>query len=222
MIKACLFDLDGTILDTLTTIAHFGNEALKKFGIETIDREEYKYLAGSGAKKLVERMLRFRGAYTEETFCRVYEYYVSIYDANPTYLTEVFDGIEELLGFLKKENIAVGVITNKPDFAAKSVCREKFAKGLIDAVQGQTEDIPIKPAPDGALMLLGEFGVTGEQTIYVGDTSVDMQTGKKLGAYTVGVLWGFRGEKELTDSGADKIVSHPDEIIDIVNKLKNF
>ena len=114
----------------------------------------------------------------------------------------------------------MGVITNKPDFAAKAVCEAKFKKGLLDIVRGQTESVAVKPDPEGALMVLEKLGAKTEETMFVGDTSVDMQTGKNLGAYTVGVLWGFREKEELIKSGADIVVSKPHEIKEIVNNFK--
>ena len=219
MIKACLFDLDGTLLDTLTTISHYGNRALSEYGIDPADKEEYKYFAGNGARILVERMLRFREAYSEENFQNVYNFYMESYDSNPTYLTEPYDGIEEMLLSLKDMGIKTGVISNKPDYAAKSVCKNKLNGTLVDFVQGQKEGVPIKPDPAGPMEVLTVLGFLPEETLYVGDSGVDMQTGKNLGSYTVGVSWGFRGVEELTQSGADEIVYSPLDIIEIVKKI---
>ncbi len=219
MIKGCLFDLDGTILDTLTTIAHFGNKALEDNGIEPIESVEYKNFIGNGAKKLVERMLRFRNAYSIENFHNIYNCYMKLYDANPTYLTEPFDGIEEMLLSLKNRGIKIGVISNKPDYATRAVCKAKFKEGILDKVQGQLDTVPVKPDTKGPLMVLDALGVKCEDTVYIGDSGVDMKTGKNLGAYTVGVSWGFRDTDELVECGADKIVYSPREIADILDTL---
>lgn len=218
MIKACLFDLDGTVLDTLTTIAYYGNKALENFGIKAIDVARYRYLAGNGAQKLVERMLTLRDVYSEELYRDVYEYYMACYDSNPTYLTEPFEGIEDLLADMKAAGIKTGVISNKPDFATRSVCAGKIKAGLLDCVRGQVEGVPIKPHPQGPLEVLRELKAEPKETMYVGDTSVDMETGKTLGAYTVGVTWGFRERQELLDSGADVLVDNPGEIWELINK----
>lgn len=220
MIKACLFDLDGTLLDTLTTIAYFCNNALKKHGVEPVDDiNKYKYFVGNGAKKLVERTLREKNAYNDDIYNKVYKYYTESYDADPTYLTEPYDGICPMLKALKTKGIKTGVISNKPDFATKAVCRKKLAPGLVGEVRGQVEGIAVKPDIQGPLKVLEALNVRPEDTMYIGDTSVDMQTGKNLGAYTVGVLWGFRSEEELRASGADEIVSHPSEIIEIIERI---
>jgi len=218
MIKACIFDLDGTILDTITSIAHYGNLALKEFGIEPIEKEHYNFFAGNGAKILIRRMLEYRNCFSEELFNKVYPFYMKSYDANPTYLTEPFDGICELLKKLNSLGVSSAVISNKPDFAARSVCKEKFESGLLDVVRGQVEGVRIKPDTQGVLLVVKELGVNADEVIYVGDTDVDMQTGKNLGAYTIGVLWGFRKEDELLANGADELVSHPMEIAHIIER----
>ena len=219
MIKACLFDLDGTLLNTLTTIAHFGNLALKKYGLEPFDEESYKPFVGNGAKKLVERMLRARDAYSEDLYNKMYEYYMKSYDADPTYLSAPYEGIGEMLTNLKERGIKVGIISNKPDFAAKSVARAKLDADCIDDVQGQIEGVPIKPDVSGPMQVLARLGVVPSETIYIGDSGVDMQTGKNLGSYTIGVSWGFRGVEELKEKGADLVVDCPKEIINALDNI---
>ncbi len=219
MIKACLFDLDGTVLDTINTIAWYCNKALEKFGIEAIPVERYNYLAGKGAKNLVESMLRERNCFSEELFSEVFSYYMSIYDTDPYYLTKPFDGIEELLASLKAMGIKTAVISNKPDFATKSLCQKMFALGSLDTVRGQVEGVKLKPHTEGVELVMNSLGVNKDEILYIGDTDVDMQTGKNLGAYTVGVLWGFRDAKELNANGADELVSHPAEILHIIERI---
>lgn len=215
-INACLFDLDGTLLNTLTTIAYYGNISLKKFGLAAIADDEYRYLVGDGAKLLVERMLRYDNAYTSEMYGKVYKYYNEQYNADVKRYTAPYDGIAEMLTELKKRGIKRGVISNKPDFAARGAVSEFLGHELIDVCHGQIEGIKIKPDPSGALAVLSEMGVQPSECMYIGDTGVDMQTGKNLGAYTVGVLWGFRDLNELKENGADTIVSAPHEILNLL------
>ena len=219
MIKACVFDLDGTLLDTITTISHYVNMALNKFGLPSIETERFKYLVGNGAKILIERSLNEVDAYSEEMFEKVFAYYNEKYNADTKLYTEPYPGIYELLNEIKKENLLTAVVSNKPDFATKSVIKDFFEDGLIDIPRGQVEGVPVKPAPDGAIEVLKQLGVTPEESIYVGDTWVDMQTGKSLGAFTIGVLWGFREYDELKSNGADLIVEKPSEIMDYIKKV---
>ncbi len=219
MIKACLFDLDGTLLDTISTISYYGNLALEKFGIESIETDEYKYFVGNGAKLLVERMLNFRNAYTEEMFDKVFEYYNEQYNADVKRYTAPYDGIEDLISELKSQGILTAVISNKPDYAACEAVKMFFKDGSFDIVHGQREGIKIKPDPEGAVDILETLDVKPEETVYVGDTWIDMQTGKSLGAHTVGVLWGFRKYDELNTHGADIIISEPKEILAYIKEL---
>ncbi len=219
MIKLCIFDLDGTLLDTLGTISYYGNEALKKCGIEPILKEDYKYHVGQGIYNLIKNMLNAKNCCTEENFNKVFKIYDDAYNSNTTYKTEVYDGIKELLDNLKRDGIKIAVMSNKPDFATKSVAYDFFGRGYFDIVLGQRENIAIKPDPYSVIEIINKLDVSKEEVIYIGDTSVDMKTGKNAGLNTVGVLWGFRDEKELTESGADLIISNPNELYEYIKEL---
>lgn len=217
MKKLCIFDLDGTLLDTLPTISYYCNLSLREFGLPEIEQEKYKYLAGNGAKVLIERMLDEVGADREKYFDRVYKFYNREYDKNVSYLTKPFDGVPEMLAGLKTLGINTAVISNKPDFAAVNVVK-LFLGELVDIAHGGREGIPLKPAPDGVFEIMQEAGVSADECIYVGDTGTDMETGKNSGIFSIGVLWGFRKEDELLANGADIIVSDPLEIFDYAKK----
>ena len=217
MKKLCIFDLDGTLLDTLPTISYYCNLSLREFGLPEIEEEKFKYLAGNGAKVLIERMLDEVGADREEYFDKVYKFYNREYDKNVSHLTKPFDGVPEMLAGLKTLGIDTAVISNKPDFAAVNVVK-LFLGELVDIAHGGREGIPLKPAPDGVFEIMEEAGVTADECIYVGDTGTDMETGKNSGIFSIGVLWGFRKEDELMANGADMIVSHPLEILDYAKK----
>jgi phosphoglycolate phosphatase len=214
--NACIFDLDGTILDTIDTIAYFGNLALSRFGLSRIETEKYKYFAGNGAVKLVSRMLESVGIQDEPTFQKVFEYYIREYNKNASFKTKVFDGINELLNELIKRGVKLGVLSNKPHDATCSVVKEFFGENTFSRCIGQRGGYPMKPNPKPALDMAQDMGANPGEVIYVGDTSVDMETGKRAGFYTVGVLWGFRKEDELIKSGADLIVSKPLEILAVI------
>ena len=216
MFKAIIFDLDGTLLDTVETIAYYGNKALKKFGFCDIESEKYKYLAGNGAKNLVKGMLETVQEYDEEIFEKVFEYYSKEYNKDTLYKTEVYDGINELLSNAKKAGMKLAVLSNKPHDATVDVLGKFFDDNTFDFKFGAREGVPLKPDPTAAVMLAEMLGVKEKECLYVGDTDVDMKTGKNAGFYTIGVLWGFRDRKELEENGADTIASHPSEILKLL------
>ncbi|HIV02138.1 MAG TPA: HAD family hydrolase [Candidatus Aphodoplasma excrementigallinarum] len=213
MFKGCMFDLDGTLLNTIHTISHYGNQALRRFGLPEIETETYKRLVGEGAGVLVQRMLKENGVRDDALFSRVYEYYVSTYDADPYVLTEIYPGIPELLGALRARGMALSVLSNKPHAATVKVIQQFFPAGTFQYVYGAREGVPKKPDPAMANYLLKEMGLSPSDCLYVGDTSTDMQTGKAAGIFTIGVLWGFRGREELEHNGAGFIAQSPSDIL---------
>ncbi len=219
MIKACIFDLDGTVANTLNSIKHFANNALKKAGLGEIDTETYKVIVGNGAKVLVERMLKTVGA-DEKYFDEVSLEYNTKYDNDFLYLTEPYEGIIDMLKGLKTLGIKIAILSNKPHGTAIKVSDALFPNGLIDVCYGGRDGVPLKPDPQGVFEIIDELGVKKDECLYIGDTGTDMKTGKAAYLYTVGVLWGFRKEPELLENGADAIISHPSELLDIVEKMK--
>ncbi len=211
MYKCCIFDMDGTLADTIHSIAYFGNKALAEIGLPPIDTETYKILVGNGAETLIHRALDHYGCDTKENFDKVFPKYKSDYDADFMYLTRPYDGIMELLKELKARQIKTAILSNKPHSTAKKVSNIMFGDELIDICRGETPEVPIKPDPKGLFLLLEEFSCKPEECIYIGDTGTDVATGKSAGAFTIGVLWGFRKKTELEN--ADAIISHPSEIL---------
>lgn len=206
-----IFDLDGTLLNTLPTIAHYGNSALEKFGFAKICEERYKTLVGDGRDVLIHRMLAEHGADTAENFDRVGGVYDALYEADVMYLTRPYDGIPELLRDLKAAGVRLAVLSNKPDNVVNPIAKSVFG-GVFDLVRGKTPEFPTKPDPASALDICARLGCAPQHTTFVGDTSVDIKTGKNGGFYTVGVEWGFRGRDELTAAGADFIVRSAEDI----------
>lgn len=218
MIKYCIFDLDGTLLNTLPTILYYLNETLLAFGYPAATEEQCKSYVGDGARKLIERALFDRGETNGETVTRILDVYKQAYDSSPLYLTEPYDGIPELIDGLLARGIRMGVVSNKPDFAARSVVSSFFGDSFCRVV-GAREGIPLKPSPDAPLTLLDEMGGTPSECAFVGDTSVDILTGKNMKArLSVGVLWGFRDGSELTSAGADATVNRPEEILSLIQQ----
>jgi phosphoglycolate phosphatase len=219
MIKLCIFDLDGTILDTLSAIAYFGNNALVKCGFSAIEEENYKYFAGDGRIILVHRMLSFLCADTPENYEKVSKLYDFEYEKAPNFKTCPFDGIESLLYKLKNMGIKIAVLSNKPDNVAQEAVKIFFG-GSFDFIEGAVNNVRPKPEPYEALKICDKFGILPEETLFIGDTNVDILTGKNAKMHTCGVLWGFRDKRELLECGAEFIVSNPAEIISIIQNKK--
>lgn len=217
--KAAIFDLDGTIADTLQSIAYSTNATLESLGLMKRPVEEYNYYAGDGADVLVMRALKAACEDDERAealypharakYNEVFAYYC-MYNVKP------FDGMVELLEGLKARGIKIGVLSNKPHDRTVDVVNELFGEGYFDLVCGQREGIPKKPDPSGAKIMLKAFDVEAAECLYVGDTNVDMQTGKNTGMFTVGVLWGFRDREELENNNADAIITHPLELLEYI------
>lgn len=222
MIKTCLFDLDGTLLDTLETIKYYLNRTADKFGLPHVSREETRIFVGNGAKNLVARVFEKYGIDTDKpenaaTRDEFFREYVDSYDASPFYLTTPYDGIPELVSTLRERGIRLAVISNKPDPTVKQLIKDNFGDSF-DIVEGAMEGVALKPSPDAPLSICKRLGVLPSETAYVGDTGTDMKTGIAYGALlNVGVLWGFRGASELVECGATHVVSSPDEIPSLID-----
>lgn len=177
MIKACIFDLDGTLTRTQESIARPINMTLKYYGLPEQPVEDYNYFAGDGIKNALERALKAAGdteaAHLEEglPMCRKWM------NEDPLYHVEPYPHVIESLHALKDKGIKIAVFSNKPHESAVNVVETIFGKGLFDHVQGQTDRIPIKPDPAGVYEILKEFGVKKEECLYFGDTNTDMMTG---------------------------------------------
>ena len=217
--KACIFDLDGTILNTLEAIALSGNRMLAELGLPPQPADDYRYHCGDGADLLVKRCLEEAGAFTEENYRAGCVLQRKFLREKPTYRTVPYDGMPEVLNKLKNEGIRIAVCTNKPDEAAKGTVYGIYGEDLFDLVIGQKEGIPTKPDPTGALLIARMLGAEPEECLYFGDTWTDRKTGKAAGMYTVGVLWGYRDREELEENGADRIIAKPDEIPGLIAEL---
>ncbi len=217
MSKAVIFDADGTILDTITTISYYVNETLKEFGHRTIEEEKYNYFLGYGARHLVEEALKEVGAPLDEDYIeRVLDRYNEKYNANTSYLTTAFDGVEELLEELRKRDCKLAVLSNKPDPTLQLVVDEIFPKGSFDLAMGQMENVAKKPDPAGVYLILEKLGIDRTDTYFIGDTEVDIETGKNAQVKTIGVTWGFRTEEEVRREKPDYLAKEVSEILDII------
>lgn len=213
MKKAVIFDLDGTLADTIASITYCGNLALSRFGLSSFGEEDYKRFVGDGAAMLIRRALLAAGDERLEHFDEVYEAYLEIFAKDCMYQVKPYEGICALLEELKRLSVRIAVLSNKPDRDSLRVVEALFGEGYFDFVQGQRADIPRKPDPAGVYRIMEAFVLPAGDFLYVGDSGVDMKTGRAAGIFTVGVLWGFRDRKELVENGADAVISKPLELL---------
>lgn len=221
MIKLCVFDVDGTLMDTLSSIAYHVNTMLEKMDFPQIETEKFKYFAGNGRTVLIERSLKYVGKFTEENMknaCRIYD---EAYESNPMYLTKPFDKITEEVKKIQAMGIKTAVLSNKPDNVVHFVIEDEntFGKGFFDFIKGGMDGEPMKPDAKPLTDIAGKMGVPIGEVCMIGDTNVDIFTGVNAGAKTIGVLWGFRDREELTNAGADIIISEPSELSEAVGRL---
>lgn len=213
MKKAVIFDLDGTLADTIASITYCGNLALSRSGLPSFGEEDYKRFVGDGAAMLIRRALLAAGDERLERFDEVYKTYLDVFAKGCMYQVKPYEGVRALLEELRRLGVRIAVLSNKPDADSLRVVEELFGKGYFDFVQGQRADIPRKPDPAGVYRIMEAFGLSAGDFLYVGDSGVDMKTGRAAGIFTVGVLWGFRERKELAENGADAVIAEPRELL---------
>lgn len=210
MYKAVLFDLDGTLTDTLQDIAAAMNRALRLHGLMEFAVEDYRYLVGDGAKKLAERAVRGR----LELQGAVLRDYQAYYETHNLVTTRPYDGVPELLSALEARGMKLCVLSNKPHADTCHVVRHFFPQVSFCVVRGQMEGVPVKPDPTGALQVAREAQLPPDSFLYLGDTAVDMICAKNAGMHSVGVTWGFRTADELQAAGAGLLISRPLQLLE--------
>ena len=210
--KAALFDMDGTITDSLESIAHTTNTVLKEFGYPEIELERFKTIVGDGAETQIRRVMKIHGVSDEDIIQKVYARYLEEFEEGCLYHVTPCKGVPELIEKMKAKGMKIAVCSNKPHAKSVKVADAVYPAGTFDLVIGQKEGIPKKPAPDMALMAAKEFGVDPSECLYLGDTNTDMKTGISAGMFTIGVLWGFRDRAELEELHPNAIVTTPDEV----------
>lgn len=219
-IKCAVFDLDGTLLNTIKTINYYLNLALSEYGLGKISEQDCMSFVGDGAVKLIERALskvEADGSY----FDKVFVLYNKLYNASPYYLTQVYEGIPELVSELKGRGIKLCVLSNKPDFAVKATIG-KFLPDYFDEVRGGIDGIPLKPSPEGLFAILNQLGISPNKTAYIGDSEPDVMIAAAAGiASPIFVSWGFRTKEQLKNAGAEIIVDSPSAIFNILETDAN-
>ncbi|WP_227017870.1 HAD family hydrolase [Sinanaerobacter chloroacetimidivorans] len=211
-----IFDLDGTLLNTLDDLADSVNTVLEQEGYMTRNLEEIRAFVGHGVKNLMEKSLPAETC--EDEILRCLSSFRDYYLKNMLCKTRPYDGIEELLKSLKEKGIKTAVVSNKLDAATKEMC-SFFFHGLINVAVGDMEGRKKKPAPDSVFEVLKQLDSKKEHTIFVGDSNTDVQTAKNAGLICVGVTWGFRSKEVLEEEGADYIIDRPEEFADLFRRL---
>jgi phosphoglycolate phosphatase len=216
--KGIIFDLDGTLVNSLEDIANAMNSVLIDLDYPTHSYEEYQYFIGSGLRNLVSKSLPVY--HNDETQIeRCYQLMVEVYSDKCTYQTKPYNGIVELLDYLIAHNIKLSVFSNKSDELTKKIVAALFP-GYFNPVVGLSIESLKKPNPFEAMKISKTLGLQPEEMIFVGDSGIDMQTATNANMFAVGVSWGYRPEEELIANGANQILKHPFDLIQILKTLK--
>jgi phosphoglycolate phosphatase len=213
--KLVIFDLDGTLLNTIADLAQATNQALEQFGFPTHSEEAYNYFVGNGINKLFERALP-EEARTEENILKIRSKFVPYYDAHNADFSCPYPGTSELLSALQQKNIAIAVASNKYQEAVEKLVHHFFPQIYFAAILGQREGFPSKPDPAIVHDILRISEIEAKDALYVGDSNVDMQTAHNAGVEVAGVAWGFRPIAELEAYHPDHLIYRADEILKIV------
>jgi len=213
--KAVLFDMDGTLLDTLTDIAESTNRILAERGLPQHPVADYRYFVGEGARKLIDDVLP-EDAKTEQTINDCLQAFEADYALNWKNNTAPYEGIESLLDTLSNTGIKLSILSNKPHHITTDCVSQMLGKWEFEVVFGQREDVPKKPDPAGALEIASIMKIPPEEFLYMGDTKIDMITANGAGMHPVGVTWGFRPREELVTAGAKTIIDKPEELLDLL------
>jgi len=217
-ISAVIFDMDGTLLDTIEDIADASNRVYVPRGLEPCSIEEMKSLVGDGAEELIRRVFVSRGKTSPDDteVAAILREYRREYEACWRAHSRPYEGIPELLAELSRRGVKTAVLSNKAQMFTGLMAEELLAPHRFDIVRGSLPGVPLKPDPTPALAIAAELGVAPAACAFVGDTNVDMTTARAAGMLAVGALWGFRTADELRANGADVLIATPAELLDVI------
>ncbi|MBR3889243.1 HAD-IA family hydrolase [bacterium] len=213
VIKAVIFDMDGTILNTLDDVVDAVNHSLSKFGFKEYSKEDIKNAVGNGVRILMKRLVP--EDVSEQVFENFLEYFIKYYSENMNNKTAPYDDIISMLEKLRADGYKIGVLSNKFDSAVKELSN-KYFPNLVDVAVGQKDDVNEKPAPDGVFEVAKLLGVAVEECVYVGDSEVDIQTAQNAGIDCISVTWGFKTVDFLYKNGATRLAYIPEDICELL------
>ena len=215
--RGVLFDLDGTLIDSLADIANCANRTLVSFGLGTHKIDRFRHFVGDGVTKLLERCCAPRKI-PADLREQMTEAFKRDYREHGMESTQLYSDINHVLCEIRRAGSRTGVLSNKPDALSKQ-CVERFLPGMIDITLGESAEVARKPAPDGLLFLLRALGLNAGDAVYVGDSHIDVEAAHAAGLRCIGAAWGFRGREELRQAGADRIVDHPGELLSCLQEV---
>lgn len=215
-IKCVIFDLDGTLVNTIDDLGRACDHLLKRKGLPLKwTANDYKRFVGDGAKLLVDRA--FEGRLSESELSEQYELFKKKYNEIKLENAYVYDGVAELVAYLKSAGLRLAVCTNKPDAAAKGMTLALFGDGVFDYILGAVDGVPKKPENDMPMKIINAIGITPDECLWIGDSAVDIKSAENLGCPCIAVTWGFRARSELENKGALCIVDNPEDILKFLN-----
>ncbi len=212
--RAVIFDLDGTLADTLEDIADNMNRVLAEKGFPTHEYDAYRFYVGNGLKNLVAKCLP-ESARTDAMITVCHDRMVAEYNINYINKTQLYDGIPELLDSLSSQRMKLAVLSNKADLLTQKICNELLKNWKFEIVMGANDRFPRKPDPASALFVSEQIGIVPANICYLGDSDVDMKTANAAGFFPVGAGWGFRPKEELAENGAKQVIDHPMDLLGI-------
>ena len=213
--KCVIFDLDGTLLYTLEDLFNATNYTLEHFGHKKRTLEEVRNFVGNGIRKLLERSLD--NVFNEDELMQMLDVFIKYYSKNAAKCTRPYEGIEEVLKFLKENGVKIAVNSNKYDAAVKALC-EKYFREYVSSAAGELPPIPRKPAPDGVFRILKELNCKRENSVFVGDSLVDIQTAKNANIPCISVSWGYCAKNTLALNN-DCVADNPCELKEMLARI---
>ena len=216
MKKLAIFDLDGTLFDTTLAMQLCGNYALEKLGLPIFPAKAYAGFSGGGIEGYVFAILDAAGDVEHKHFDEFWRLYCEKNLEVGTSPNVPFEGIVPMLQKLKERGVMLAVLSNKDHESCVRIVEEIFGKGMFDVIRGNSDALPPKPHPAGMEAVLRETGMSLEDCLYIGDTEVDMETGKNAGVFTVAVLWGYRSKETLSAFSPEAMISTPDELLQLI------